>query len=237
MLHTIYYIIISHFILGGLLLMIINKKNNAYKAKSRWTKYVYYLLIVQGTILSIAYSLFFPLSILILLIGGYELFKINTIKKKDLYITYFIYILIGVLFLLFAKYVSIRWQLFVYTIIFIFDGFAQIIGQLIGKRRVFPYLSPQKTLEGIIGAFICTILTSTLIYSYLKIDFLTNIIITTIIIAAGIGGDLLASYIKRRNQVKDFSQLIPGNGGVLDRYDSLILAGALAYLMIEMIQH
>lgn len=105
------------------------------------------------------------------------------------------------------------------------DAFAQIWGMLLGTRKLCPRLSPAKTREGMIGG-IATALAVALCADFLDapsgavrracVGFLTAI--------AAISGDLLFSYLKRRAGIKDFSRLLPGHGGILDRFDSMTLA-------------
>ena len=105
------------------------------------------------------------------------------------------------------------------------DAFAQIWGMLLGTRKLCPRLSPAKTREGMIGG-IATALAVALCADCLDapsgavrracIGFLTAV--------AAFSGDLLFSYFKRRAGIKDFSRVLPGHGGILDRFDSMTLA-------------
>ena len=105
------------------------------------------------------------------------------------------------------------------------DTFALITGHLIGKNKLCPKISPKKTVEGLIGGvlmgtFVSTAFYYTVISSNISLVFL--IFITAFLCLIGQLGDLVFSFIKRYYDVKDFSNFIPGHGGILDRFDSLI---------------
>ena len=100
-----------------------------------------------------------------------------------------------------------------------------------GKRKILPSISPSKTAEGLLGGMMMALLSSFLLRGLLE-----NSINKTIILAAGIilfafAGDTATSWYKRKYGVKDFGKIIPGHGGVLDRFDSLIAGGAFVALL------
>ena len=106
----------------------------------------------------------------------------------------------------------------------VFDSGAYIIGKNFGKNSFLPELSPNKTIEGLIGGLICTIIFM-IILNYLFINFyIFNflLIIFTIIFLSFLG-DIIESYYKRLSNIKNSSMLIPGHGGFFDRFDSFIL--------------
>ena len=105
------------------------------------------------------------------------------------------------------------------------DTFAYVTGLLIGKHH-FTDISPNKTIEGCIGgAFMGTCIASIYYYTcYSANNIILTIALTLLISCISQIGDLVFSYIKREYGVKDFSNLIPGHGGILDRVDSLIFA-------------
>ena len=114
------------------------------------------------------------------------------------------------------------------------DTFALLSGMLVGKHKLCPNISPNKTIEGAVGGSIMgTIIASafyfTVINSSISLVFL--IFITCLFTIIGQVGDLVFSSIKRYYDVKDFSNLIPGHGGILDRFDSLIFV-TLAFIII-----
>ena len=123
--------------------------------------------------------------------------------------------------------------LYLISIVCINDIFAYLIGKLIGKRK-FSKISPNKTLEGTIAGNIFGLIGGIafyLIFINANINILFLIIVTLILNISGQLGDLLFSKIKRENNIKDFSNLIPGHGGILDRLDSLLFT-SLVYTII-----
>lgn len=114
------------------------------------------------------------------------------------------------------------------------DTFAYVVGNLFGKRKLCPKLSPNKTIEGSIGGILGTVLLTYLYAKILGINPIWKYLILSIIgsIVAQLG-DLTASKIKRISNVKDFGFIIPGHGGVLDRFDSILFTAPLVYYYIN----
>lgn len=114
------------------------------------------------------------------------------------------------------------------------DTFAFFGGNLFGKRKLIPRISPNKTVEGaLIGLAFGTIIPS-IFYLYMVLpgaDIFSVILLTLILSAIGQMGDLIFSSIKRYFKVKDFSNIMPGHGGVLDRLDSLIFI-TISYIVL-----
>lgn len=117
------------------------------------------------------------------------------------------------------------------------DISAFIIGKTIGKHK-FSKTSPNKTIEGciggIIGAIICMLIYTYICNIYFRVNWNYGIILLITVILSIVGqiGDFSASTIKRYTEVKDFSNLIPGHGGMLDRIDSLIFIAPFAYVLL-----
>lgn len=118
------------------------------------------------------------------------------------------------------------------------DTCAYVVGMLIGKKKIFPVLSPKKSLEGCIGGVVGAALIGGL-YGHF---FVQNVfyeqtvtwIIAFICAAAAVVsqiGDLAASAIKRNHDIKDYGNLIPGHGGIMDRFDSMIVTAPMIYFL------
>jgi len=113
--------------------------------------------------------------------------------------------------------------LFIFVLIWLSDTAAYLIGTRFGKTKIFPTISPNKSLEGLIAGIIATLISGITI-EYLNPELIGNYIVVGIIVSVFAPlGDLIASKIKRTFKVKDSSNLIPGHGGFLDRLDSFII--------------
>ena len=117
----------------------------------------------------------------------------------------------------------IKFNLFVLTIIF-FDSFSYFTGKTLGRNFIFKFISPKKTLEGYLGGILFT----NIFFIFIFYNILIDINITELIILVNstiffsIFGDLIESYFKRKNYIKDSSKFLPGHGGFFDRFDSFI---------------
>ena len=120
------------------------------------------------------------------------------------------------------------------------DTCAYCVGKLIGKHKMSPKLSPKKSIEGAVGGVVGTALLTAL-YSYifhLKMGIASQQIILLAVIAAIAGlismvGDLTASAIKRNYDIKDYGHLIPGHGGIMDRFDSMIITAPIIFYLAK----
>ncbi len=140
-----------------------------------------------------------------------------------------------------AMLVSISWHLNVKKIllalimmIWIVDTMAYFIGMRFGKRRGVTQISPRKSLEGFVAGVISPLLIAAIIY-ILGFRYFSALELGILVLAAGVFGqlgDLLESMLKRYCGVKDSSKLIPGHGGILDRADSILLAGSFLYVAL-----
>ena len=124
-----------------------------------------------------------------------------------------------------------------FAMIWICDTAAFHAGTVIGKHKLFPRVSPNKSWEGAVFGFIFAIATA-VAAKYLVLEYLTLLqaaVLGVIVGTAGQTGDLIESLMKRDAGVKDSSGLIPGHGGFFDRFDSLLLVSPLVYLYIDFI--
>jgi len=133
------------------------------------------------------------------------------------------------------------WLIFICA--FASDTGAYFVGINFGKHKMTPVLSPKKSIEGAIGGIVsAAVVSAVFVYSYnLLCDTNINIIIVTIIGAVGSVfaqmGDLAASSIKRYVNIKDYGSIMPGHGGVMDRFDSVIFTAPAIYILINLTNH
>ena len=116
-------------------------------------------------------------------------------------------------------------NLFLYLVVLIttMDVFAYIGGKTFGNKKIVPNISKGKTIEGTLAGIFFTIIISLMLRDLIKLDVLESITSGFLIGVLAFFGDLLESVFKRNNGVKDSGKLIPGHGGLLDRFDSYIL--------------
>jgi phosphatidate cytidylyltransferase len=115
------------------------------------------------------------------------------------------------------------------------DTFAYFVGVFFGKHKLIPSVSPKKTIEGSIGVILGAVLTIVIYLlvcskiTELEPRYFSGIILSLVCSVASQFGDLAASCIKRENNAKDFGSIMPGHGGVMDRFDSVIYISPLVY--------
>jgi len=126
---------------------------------------------------------------------------------------------------------------FLYLVVATNDALAQVTGQLLGKRPLAPRLSPAKTVEGALGGLLFAAGMGAALAGTLGWNAPTGGLLGLLIGLAGLAGDLTASAWKRALGLKNFSSLLGPQGGVLDRFDALILAAPVYYLLMTWSAH
>jgi len=125
----------------------------------------------------------------------------------------------------------------VFLLIWTNDSFAYLVGKNFGKKKLLTRISPNKTVEGFIGGMIFTfILSFFLAQKFVTLSLVQWIVIAGIVSVFGVLGDLIESMFKRQAGVKDSSNLIPGHGGFLDRFDSVIFAAPFIFIYLQFVQ-
>ena len=127
------------------------------------------------------------------------------------------------------------WLIFITS--WVSDTCAYAVGSLLGKHKMTPNLSPKKSIEGGIGGIAGTVIACILFGLYFikhfNLDYRLLIsfgIIGLVGSAISMCGDLVASAVKRNNDVKDYGKILPGHGGILDRFDSVLFTAPMVYL-------
>lgn len=212
-------ILLTYFFISGIGFYFIAKKKDEVARKRLWLKYFVYLALVIVFIACMRFfvSMAFVLVCLITLVGAYEVVSSwKEIQSRN------VKIFSALIYAVVVAGVSLSFQikeslLVVFFLIVVFDGFSQTVGELVKGKPLAPSMSPNKTRSGFIGGALVMGVT---ICWILQGDYL--FLIGILLAVVGLYGDLLASWLKRFSGKKDFSEIIPGHGGVLDRFDSFL---------------
>jgi phosphatidate cytidylyltransferase len=114
------------------------------------------------------------------------------------------------------------------------DSFAYLVGSVIGRRKLYERISPGKTWEGTIGGGVLTMASSYIVAGWFpEIEFEHWLVISLLVVVFGTLGDLFESLLKRQAGIKDSGKIMPGHGGILDRFDSLIFVTPFVYLYLS----
>lgn len=125
-----------------------------------------------------------------------------------------------------------------FVIIWTYDSFAYLSGVLLGRHRLFPRISPKKSWEGTLGGFIFGLLASFILSKFFtEFDLINWLIIASIIMIFGTFGDLSESMIKRSLKIKDSGKILPGHGGLLDRFDAVLLSAPAVFVYLNLIHY
>ena len=125
-----------------------------------------------------------------------------------------------------------------FVILWSSDTFAYVSGKLIGRRKLFPRISPKKTWEGTLGGFLFGLIAAWILSEFYHDFSRANwLIIAGIIMIFGTFGDLAESLIKRSLKIKDSGRALPGHGGLLDRFDAALFAAPAVFIYINLIPY
>ena len=142
-------------------------------------------------------------------------------------------LILGVYFSVLYLYLHDKFLLLlIFFLVWISDISAYFFGKKFGKNKLSPLISPGKTIEGVLGAFLMNIIFVSIYSLLFSLDFFNLLILVIILVPVSILGDLFESLIKRESNKKDSGNIIPGHGGILDRIDSLISVLPLVTFLI-----
>jgi phosphatidate cytidylyltransferase len=144
-----------------------------------------------------------------------------------------IYVGLGFFYFIETREAGLTYIFYSLFMIWATDSGAYFIGKAMGKRKLWPEISPNKTVEGSIGGIVCALVVAVLFSLFTEIDasILQILVITVVLSIFGQIGDLVESALKRHYQVKDSGHILPGHGGILDRFDSLLFVWPLLSLL------
>ncbi|KAB7529503.1 phosphatidate cytidylyltransferase [Flagellimonas olearia] len=203
-----------------------------------WWAFIY--LVQDSTLITILMLLTITVDMALLMF----LFSKKDRKFTELqkFIIAVLYIGGGCIFLTMIPYKEDDFAQFLITGIFILiwvnDTFAYLTGRTLGRTKLFPSVSPKKTIEGSIGGLIFALAAAYILSFYeTKLTVVQWMVLATVIVVAGSLGDLLESKFKRVAGVKDSGAILPGHGGIWDRLDSLVFAAPFAYLVLNIFSY
>ena len=187
------------------------------------------IIFVPLVILPLIYNNYFSL-IVFLFITSIICVEINQMKNKNrsylifnLYMAFTVLSFFLFLFLLITEIVSLLFILATIATIWLFDTFSYIGGKIIGGAKLMSKISSGKTVSGFITGVFVTVLLIQLLFYYLDIEYKFSIYYTLFIIFLSFVGDTVVSVLKRYASIKDSGKIMPGHGGLLDRFDSFII--------------
>ena len=239
MIGRVFLLTVSAFLVGGLGIYFASRAADSFVRHDRRTKFISYFCIVHLVLLCafLGAAVISGLMLVILTIGAYELYRV-VLHASAAPIPLRTGIGVGYLFLSFGLLVFVSAApgetiVFVYLVVAAFDGFSQVAGQLFGEHLLAPLISPGKTIEGALGGAVAAGAMAVLLRPLVNLTAVQSIGACCWIVLAGLSGDLLASWVKRKGGVKDFGALLPGQGGILDRFDSFLFAGPITFFALH----
>lgn len=209
--------------------------------------FIIYVLTFLVAKLTIPATSYFIAIFLILLLFIFELYHEREFHFRSIALTIFglVYIVIPFSTLNFIAFAGInndqytyKYILSLFIIIWVNDTGAYLIGSLLGKRKLFERISPKKTWEGTLGGLVLAMAGAfVLSLFFTRLNVLEWMIFAIIVVIFGTYGDLFESHLKRRTGVKDSGTIMPGHGGLLDRFDSTFFAAPMIFLYLKVIEY
>ncbi|KOO46584.1 phosphatidate cytidylyltransferase [Priestia koreensis] len=145
-----------------------------------------------------------------------------------------VYVGMGFCYMLEIRSGGLVYLLFALFIIWATDSGAYFVGRAVGKKKLWPEISPNKTIEGAVGGVVCALVVAALFFFFAPLDqsLIYLLLIGLVISIFGQIGDLAQSAFKRHYGVKDSGKILPGHGGILDRFDSLLFILPILYFLM-----
>ncbi|QEK12238.1 phosphatidate cytidylyltransferase [Crassaminicella thermophila] len=176
----------------------------------------------------------FFINMLLILISNlfkkeFDILSLSITAMGTYYIVFFMYHIVFIAH--HYKYSQLIWMIFI--VAWATDTFAYFTGYFLGSRKLCPKISPKKTVEGAIGGILGSVIISSIFAYYVVPEILYHCILIGFLGSIlGQLGDLTASIFKRYTGIKDFGKIMPGHGGILDRFDSILFTAPAVYYYI-----
>ena len=194
--------------------------------------------------LFLAYILLFPSFLFnfgLIIIFGISIYELIKLKVFSLQSLLAFFLIVTAILCLYSYELERSLILIAVMISVVTDAFAFFAGKVLGRNKIFPIISPNKTLEGTIGGVVSSVVINSLMITLIfqnslkTLDVIMLSLMIFICAVAAVFGDLLISSIKRQANLKDTGSLIPGHGGLLDRIDSHILCIPVFFVLYEVL--
>ncbi|MDC3416368.1 phosphatidate cytidylyltransferase [Aquibacillus salsiterrae] len=232
--HVIMYVIASI----GVLELLNMRKTTRYPIPTIITLVLLWALLFPGKDV-LLFSLVFTKSeitlFIVLLLLAYSVLVKNkfTFDDAGFLILAAIYVGLGFYYFVETREAGLRYIFYVIFVILATDTGAYFFGRAFGKRKLWPEISPNKTVEGAIGGILLASVVALIFQWLLPVhpSYIVVIIVTILASAFGQIGDLVESALKRHYNVKDSGKILPGHGGILDRFDSWIFVFPLLHFI------
>lgn len=206
-------------ILGALTLFTILLPKNLATKIVEVTSYTKFELLIIGVILLLVYS--------VIVKNHFTFDDVAFVILSTLYVG------IGFYYFIETREAGLVFVIFALLIVWTTDSGAYFIGRRFGKNKLWPEISPNKTVEGFIGGIVVAVIAAVIMQLIVPFTISWALLIVIVIISSIFGqmGDLVESAIKRHYDVKDSGTILPGHGGILDRFDSLLFVLPLLNLL------
>lgn len=251
-------VIVNHWLFSGLFLIVsiagywefckISRQLNAYPHKLGGTLLS---IITYTTIAAWHFNVIPDYSLFVLFLVPIALFFIELSRKTSTSLANLSMGLLGIMWIVvplallngfFNLEEEHKWReagalLGFFLILWLYDSGAYIFGSMFGKHRMLERVSPKKSWEGFFGGALVGLLVAYVISaSFTEFAIVEWIVIAILIIIFGTVGDLVESMIKRNAGIKDSGTILPGHGGILDRFDAVLLAAPVVYIFIKLLR-
>lgn len=182
---------------------------------------------------------FYGLFVIVVIVSGLYLKRINPVHNWAYFLTGQIMIALPlslINYVMYADGYNPYIVLALFITIWVNDTGAYLTGVTFGKHWLFERISPKKSWEGFVGGAVFSLASGFVISRFIPVLSLVEwLIFSLLVVIAGTYGDLTESLLKRTLQVKDSGNIIPGHGGILDRFDSLLLAAPVIFIYLSLI--